>query len=80
MDTRAAPVSPQLNAWRTPWIGNTPLHRESGVASIIAPVGDGVSVEVGTVGSEGLVGLPLLFVVDREPAQAFVQKPMAPFE
>src|SRR5437762_4286877 len=44
-----------------------------GVASIIAPVGDGASVEVGTVGNEGLVGLPLLFGVDREPAKAFIQ-------
>jgi CRP-like cAMP-binding protein len=44
-----------------------------GVASIIAPVGDNTSVEVGTVGNEGLVGLPLLFGVDREPAKAFIQ-------
>jgi len=44
-----------------------------GVASIIAPVGDGASVEVGTVGNEGLVGLPLLFGVDHEPVKAFVQ-------
>jgi CRP-like cAMP-binding protein len=43
------------------------------VASIIAPVGDGASVEVGTVGNEGFVGLPLLFGVDREPAKAFIQ-------
>jgi len=46
-------------------------HR--GVASIIAPVGDDASVEVGTVGYEGFVGLPLLFGVDREPAKAFMQ-------
>jgi CRP-like cAMP-binding protein len=46
---------------------------DRGVASIIAPVGDGASVEVGTVGYEGLVGLPLLFGVDREPAKAFIQ-------
>ena len=44
-----------------------------GVASIIAPVGDGASVEVGTVGNEGFVGLPLLFGVDREPAKAIIQ-------
>jgi CRP-like cAMP-binding protein len=44
-----------------------------GVASIIAPVGEGHSVEVGTVGNEGLVGLPLLFGVDREPAKAIIQ-------
>jgi CRP-like cAMP-binding protein len=44
-----------------------------GVASIIAKVGDNASVEVGTVGNEGLVGLPLLFGVDREPAKAFIQ-------
>ena len=46
---------------------------ERGVASIIAPVGEGASVEVGTVGNEGFVGLPLLFGVDREPAKAFIQ-------
>ena len=46
---------------------------ERGVASIIAPVGDGVSVEVGTVGNEGFVGLPLLFGADREPNKAFIQ-------
>lgn len=45
----------------------------SAVASIIAPVGEGASVEVGTVGNEGFVGLPLLFGVDREPARAFIQ-------
>ena len=44
-----------------------------GVGSIIAPVGDGASVEVGTVGNEGFVGLPLLFGVDREPAKAIIQ-------
>jgi len=46
---------------------------ERGVASIIAGVGDGAGVEVGTIGNEGFVGLPLLFGVDREPAKAFVQ-------
>jgi CRP-like cAMP-binding protein len=57
--------------------GNAPITHVfflgRGVASIIAPVGDGASVEVGTVGNEGLVGLPLLFGVDREPAKAFIQ-------
>lgn len=56
---------------------NTPITHVSflsrGVASIIASVGEGASVEVGTVGNEGLVGLPLLFGVDREPATAIVQ-------
>lgn len=56
---------------------NTPITHvfflSRGVASIIAPVGDGASVEVGTVGNEGLVGLPLLFGVDREPAKAIIQ-------
>jgi CRP-like cAMP-binding protein len=46
---------------------------ERGVASIIAPVGDDLSVEVGTVGNEGFVGLPLLFGADREPAKAIIQ-------
>jgi CRP-like cAMP-binding protein len=46
---------------------------DRGVASIVAPVGDGASVEVGTVGNEGFVGLPLLFGVDQEAADAFIQ-------
>ena len=56
---------------------NTPITHvfflSRGVASIIAPVGEGASVEVGTVGNEGVVGLPLLFGVDREPAMTIVQ-------
>lgn len=46
---------------------------DRGVASLIAPVGDGDSVEVGRIGNEGFVGLPLLFGVDRESVKALIQ-------
>ena len=32
---------------------------ESGVMSIVTPLEDGVTVETGTVGNEGVVGLPV---------------------
>lgn len=43
------------------------------VVSIIAPLGVDHGVEVGTVGSEGFVGLPILFGVDHVPFTAVVQ-------
>ena len=51
-----------------------------GVASIVAPIDQGERgwervVEVGTVGNEGMVGLPLVLGTDREPARSFIQIP-----
>jgi hypothetical protein len=34
---------------------------------------DGLAVEVGTIGNEGLVGLPLLFAADKSTMDAFIQ-------
>lgn len=42
-------------------------------ASIIAPLGGEEGVEVGTVGDEGFIGLPLLFGVNVEPFKAVIQ-------
>jgi CRP-like cAMP-binding protein len=45
----------------------------SGVASLITSVGDGDALEVGTMGNEAIVGIPLLLGADRTHTEAFVQ-------
>ena len=71
----AEPVTLELR--RVLYAPNEPIGHvyflNNAVASIIAPIGNGGGVEIGTIGNEGLVGLPLLFGVDREPAHAIVQ-------
>lgn len=46
---------------------------ESGIASILSVMSDGKSVEVGVVGNEGLVGLPIVAGIDRSPHRAVMQ-------
>src|SRR5216684_4612957 len=48
---------------------------ESGVGSLVCTLADGRSAEVGTVGNEGLVGLPVLLGDDRAPSSMYVQVP-----
>ena len=50
------------------------LFVESGMVSLIATLDDGKQVEVGVVGREGLVGLPLAFGDDRSLVEAKVQQ------
>jgi CRP-like cAMP-binding protein len=45
------------------------------VASLVLTMDDGDGVEVGTVGNEGLVGVPLTLGADRSPAEAVLQIP-----
>jgi CRP-like cAMP-binding protein len=46
---------------------------EEGMASIVVTMRDGTSVEVGIVGREGLVGLPVLFSTGQIPTHTFMQ-------
>jgi CRP-like cAMP-binding protein len=46
---------------------------EEGIASVVLTVADGTTVEVGVVGRDGLVGLPLLLDVDSGLGQTFMQ-------
>jgi CRP-like cAMP-binding protein len=46
---------------------------ERGYASILAALDDGDSAEVGMIGPEGMIGLPLLYGTDRSPVEAMVQ-------
>jgi len=47
----------------------------SGIISMVCLMEDGQAVEVGTVGNEGMVGLPVFLGAERSPSQAFSQVP-----
>ena len=46
---------------------------ETGVGSLVNTMTDGRAAEVGTIGNEGFVGLPVLFGDDRTPSSAYIQ-------
>ena len=46
-----------------------------GVHSMLAQVDDDIEVEVGTVGNEGMIGLPLFLGTETTPGRAFSQVP-----
>ena len=48
---------------------------ETGVGSLVNTMANGQAAEVGTIGNEGLVGLPLVFGDDRTPTSVYVQVP-----
>lgn len=50
---------------------------ETGVGSLVNTMADGKSSEVGTIGNEGAVGLPLVLGDDRGPTSVYVQVPGA---
>jgi CRP-like cAMP-binding protein len=47
----------------------------SGVASLVLTTADGASAEVGTIGSEGMVGLPVCLGDREAPSSVYVQVP-----
>jgi hypothetical protein len=50
---------------------------EMGVGSLVNTMANGNAAEVGTIGNEGIVGLPLLLGEDRAPTSVYVQVPGA---
>ena len=50
---------------------------ETGVGSLVNTMANGQAAEVGTIGNEGMVGLPLLLGDDRAPTSVYVQVPGA---
>jgi CRP-like cAMP-binding protein len=48
---------------------------ENSMISLLSRTPDGASVEVGVVGYEGMVGLPLVLGVDQSPHETMVQLP-----
>ena len=50
---------------------------ETGVGSLVNTMANGEAAEVGTIGNEGMVGLPLLLGDDSAPTSVYVQVPGA---
>ncbi len=50
---------------------------ETGVGSLVNTIANGDAAEVGTIGNEGVVGLPFLLGDDRAPTSVYVQVPGA---
>lgn len=48
---------------------------EAGVGSLVNTMANGEAAEVGTIGNEGVVGLPLLLGDDKAPTAVYVQVP-----
>lgn len=48
---------------------------EAGVGSLVNTMINGQAAEVGTIGNEGMVGLPIVFGDDRAPTSVYVQVP-----
>ena len=48
---------------------------ETGVGSLVNTMRNGEAAEVGTIGNEGLVGLPVVWGDDRSPTGVYVQVP-----
>ena len=73
----------ELHYKRKLYDANRPIKHvyfiEMGVASLVNTMRNGDAVEVGTIGNEGLVGLPVVFGDDRAPSSVYVQVPGAGF-
>ncbi len=50
---------------------------ETGVGSLVNTMKNGNAAEVGTIGNEGVVGLPIVFGDNRAPTSVYVQVPSA---
>ncbi|MES1200899.1 MAG: Crp/Fnr family transcriptional regulator [Pseudomonadota bacterium] len=50
---------------------------ETGVGSLVNTMSNGQAAEVGTIGNEGVVGLPLVLGDDRAPTTVYIQVPGA---
>lgn len=48
---------------------------ETGVGSLVNTMANGDAAEVGTIGNEGLVGLPLVLQDERSPTSVYIQVP-----
>ena len=61
------------------WASYEPIEHvwfpEAGIASMIAPLESGEGLEVGMIGREGVIGLPVAFGVDETPCRAEIQVP-----
>jgi CRP-like cAMP-binding protein len=69
----------QLEYRKSLYPANRPIEYayfiETGVGSLVNTMANGQAAEVGTIGNEGLVGLPIVFGDDRAPTSVYIQVP-----
>jgi len=68
-----APVTLKLRAQLLDGRGDYAYFLEGGLASVVLPMQDGSTVEVGVIGIDGVVGLPVLLGAGRMPGETFIQ-------
>ena len=68
-----APVTLKLRAQLLDGRADYAFFLEEGLASVVLPMKDGSTVEVGVIGKDGVVGLPVLLGAETMPGETFIQ-------
>jgi CRP-like cAMP-binding protein len=68
-----SPVTLKLRAQLLDGRADYAYFLEDGLASVVLPMEDGSTVEVGVIGIDGVVGLPVLLGAGRMPGRTFMQ-------
>jgi CRP-like cAMP-binding protein len=68
-----SPVTLKLRQELLDGHGDHAYFLEDGLASVVLPMENGSTVEVGVIGIDGVVGLPMLLGADGMPGRTFIQ-------
>ena len=68
-----APVTLKLRTQLLDGKADYAFFLEEGLASVVLPMKNGGTVEVGVIGIDGVVGLPVLLGAQRMPGETFIQ-------
>ena len=68
-----SPVSLKLRAQLLDGKVDHAYFLEEGLASVVLSLEDGATVEVGVIGIDGVVGLPILLGAESMPGETFIQ-------
>ena len=76
IDRLAPHLSPVELSLRAPLLDGKADHAyflEEGLASVVLTLADGATVEVGVIGIDGVVGLPILLGAEHMPGETYIQ-------
>ncbi len=76
LDRLTPHLSPVTLKARTPLLDGQASYAhflEDGIASVVLTLADGASVEIGIIGCDGVVGLPILLGAETMPGETFIQ-------
>ena len=68
-----SPVALKLRAQLLDGNSDHAYFLEDGLASVVLTLADGATVEVGVIGIDGVVGLPILLGAESMPGETFIQ-------